>query len=625
MKEKSEKKEKPSKSNSEVKEEVKEISLEYKLLDLPSSQHKAGLAGLYMMIDWLDKQDINKDLIKRTEITETGLKVILTKRDLKDLFDEIYKPILIDIVSKSEPKGLEYTTFERREKTTFYYYEVELKKPKKELKPIREIVREILDNKTGKVKKINSYIYEEKLQEKKEVDDEEIEPIREEEIEDIVTFYTYKKDYPLGSFIYALDSSTDKVWVKIWREMQWLLRGFKQQEPFKSRIDNKDFCKDANDFWDVLIKENQMNDLSKVLFLSAQNNNAENVNFKEITKNKLLLHFWMFVAQPYAYWTQRKDKNKYKTDEHGFIIAIPDIANLNSFIIIFKDLIQNLENKIRNYPIKRPEQAVVYLPGLAGLLLLKNIHDIMRKKINFNYSEVVYGVDLFHYDYEWKAGKAKKNRASIYKGYTRIKPNTILEDRATGIKKLYRNFFFQKQLLQNIFDEKDDMYNFYNLFSSREYEYFFNHWEGEFKPDAVMYFDQLKIIGEQLKMLEENEKQKTPKSLELLIYSIIQSYVYGKLKSKHQLEWDNSMKGNERGKDYSDKKEKIAKDAFLAIRSRKDKDDFITYFTSTICSVSQRLGEDGFKVLVDALYNSTEEVGWEKVRALSMLALSANS
>ena len=85
------------------------------------------------------------------------------------------------------------------------------------------------------------------------------------------------------------------------------------------------------------------------------------------------------------------------------------------------------------------------------------------------------------------------------------------------------------------------------------------------------------------------------------------------------------MKGNERGKDYSDKKEKIAKDAFLAIRSRKDKDDFITYFTSTICSVSQRLGEDGFKVLVDALYNSTEEVGWEKVRALSMLALSANS
>jgi len=341
------------------------------------------------------------------------------------------------------------------------------------------------------------------------------------------------------------------------------------------------------------------------------------------------LHFWIFVAQPYAYWTQRKDKNKYKTDEHGFIIAIPDIAKLESFIFIFSDLIQNQDKEIKKYPIKRPEQAVVYLPSLAGLLLLKNIHDILRRKINANYSDVVYGIDLFHYDFEWKSGKAKKNRASIFKGYTRIKPNIDLENKSVGIKRLYKNFFFQKQLLQNLFEGRDELYNFYNLFSTREYEYFFNYWEGEFKPDAKMYFDEKEIKGEQ----DMSEEEKIPKTIEPLVHQIIRTYVSTKLETKFQttLVWDKEKKvywsksrnapANE--DDYKNKS-KIAKEAFLAIRSRKDKDDFITYFTSTICSVSQRLGEEGYTVLAESLYNKNESVGWEKIRALSMLALSAN-
>lgn len=614
-------------------EEIKEITLEYKLHELPSSQHKAGLAGLYLIIEWLYKQgEAGKDIFHKTVITETWLTVTLTKQDVKDLFDEIYKPIQIDIQSKSEPKDIEFVTHEVKEKTTFYLYEIESKTIKKDknLKLMREIEKPMPDKKSGKLKNTKLYIYEEKLQEKKEVDDEEIEPIREEETEDIVTYYIYKKLFPFGSFFSVYDKSTENAWIKIWREMQWLLRGFKQQEPFKLRFDNKDYCKDANDFWDVLIKDNQINDLSKVLFLSAQNNNAENVDFKEATKNKLLLHFWMFVAQPYAYWTQRKDKKKYKTDEHGFIIAIPDIAKLESFIFIFNDLIQNQDNEIKKYPIKRPEQAVVYLPGLAGLLLLKNIHDALKKKINSNYSDVVFGVDLFHYDYEWKKGKAIKNRASIFKGYTRIKPDIEFENKASSIKKLYKNFFFQKQLLQNLFEGRDELYNFYNLFSTREYEYFFHYWEGEFKPDAKTYFEEheIKFKGEQ----KMSEDEKIPKTIEALVHQIVRTYVFSKLESKHQVIWDKEKKtlwsksknapANE--EDYKNKG-KIAKDAFLAIRSRKDKDDFITYFTSTVCSVSQRIGEEGYITLTESLYNPREDIGWEKIRALSMLALSANS
>ncbi|EMO78631.1 type I-MYXAN CRISPR-associated protein Cmx8 [Leptospira kirschneri] len=612
------------KNEKESKENLKEITLEYKLHELPSSQHKAGLAGLYLIIDWLDKQDINKELIKRTQISEAGLKVTLTKKDVKDLFDEIYKPILIDIESKSQPKeGTEFTTFERKENTTFYYYEIEsksLKKDKKtktEIQPIREIVKEILDKKSGKIKKIKSYIYEEKLQEKKEIDDEEIDPIREEEVEDVVTYYAYQMNYPLGSFLHTFDKSIDNVWIKIWREMQWLLRGYKQRQIYENPN------KEVEIIWENFSKDKKENDLSKVLFLSAQNNNAEKVNFKETHTNKFLLHFWLFAAQPYAYWTQRKEKDKYKTDEHGFIIAVPDIAKLESFNFIFNELIKNQNNEIKKHPIKRPEQAVVYLPRLAGFLLLKNIHDILKKKIHSDYSDVVFGIDLFHYDYEWEKGKPNKKRASIFKGYTRIKPNIDLENKAANIKKLYKNFFFQKQLLQNIFDGKEELESFYSLFCTREYEYFFNHWEGEFKPDAKIFFEEkeIKFKGEQ-KMSEDGN---VPKTIELLVHQIIRTYILSKLDSKYELKWDDSMKGNEHGKVFSEKKEKIAKDAFLAIRSRKDREDFINYFTSTICSVPHKLGEEGYIKLAESLYNAEEDTGWEKIRALSMLALSANS
>jgi CRISPR-associated protein Cmx8 len=220
---------------------------------------------------------------------------------------------------------------------------------------------------------------------------------------------------------------------------------------------------------------------------------------------------------------------------------------------------------------------------LAGLLLLKNIHDILRRKINANYSDVVYGIDLFHYDYEWKRGKATKNRASIFKGYSRIKPNIDLENKATSIRKLYKNFFFQKQLLQNLFEERDDLYNFYNLLSTREYEYFFNHWEGEFKPDAKKYFEEkeIKFKGEQ----KMSEDEKVPKTIEPLVHQIIRTYVFSRMESKYQLVWDKNKKilwskaknAPADDKDY-DNKSKIAKDAFLAIRSRKDKDDFYYLF-----------------------------------------------
>jgi len=68
---------------------------------------------------------------------------------------------------------------------------------------------------------------------------------------------------------------------------------------------------------------------------------------------------------------------------------------------------------------------------------------------------------------------------------------------------------------------------------------------------------------------------------------------------------------------YYDLRRKLARDAFFAVRSRTG-EDFVDYFASTLCSVSQNLREEHFALLAHELHHNREEV-----RTLTMLALSA--
>ena len=106
-------------------------------------------------------------------------------------------------------------------------------------------------------------------------------------------------------------------------------------------------------------------------------------------------------------------------------------------------------------------------------------------------------------------------------------------------------------------------------------------------------------------------------SCEALIYKIVGTYISRKLKSKHDLEWSKASANDEKRKEYEERKAKIAREAFLAVRSRTGA-DFVDYFASTLCSVPQYMNEKHFQMLTQALHNDTD-----KVRTLTMLALSA--
>lgn len=122
-------------------------------------------------------------------------------------------------------------------------------------------------------------------------------------------------------------------------------------------------------------------------------------------------------------------------------------------------------------------------------------------------------------------------------------------------------------------------------------------------------------------------------SMEARVYRMVKSYVYRKTETKSGTKWDDfkdkKTKDSKTGKDkldvpqeYRESREKVCKGAFLRLRACRAREDFVSYFTGTICSVPQYLPEDEYELVARTILEGER---WEEVKALAMLALSGLS
>ncbi len=109
-----------------------------------------------------------------------------------------------------------------------------------------------------------------------------------------------------------------------------------------------------------------------------------------------------------------------------------------------------------------------------------------------------------------------------------------------------------------------------------------------------------------------------PRSVESIVYQLVGRYVRGRLESKKQLSWKDVKEDESKREEFNHEKGRIAKDAFLAVRSRSGA-DFVDYFASTLCSVSHHLPEAEYGALTKALRAEPQTV-----RTLTLLALAAH-
>lgn len=551
------------------------LTLDYQLAELPSSQHRAGLAGLVLIIRWLERQPEFKEkledgaICKLNRLDDQGATLELNLAGLEALFDEIYAATL-ELQEYDKPK----TKGKGEEKKIVPWLD------------IKEV--QVTDPKTKRNKTKKVYIYE-----------------------DVI---------PKGSFLVdsSYDNSSDGkdgLWIKLWRDMIWsILRGVPAtRKPFEARAEGQ-YNEDAMKVWQQLIQPEEFTvDLPSTYFLGAQANNAENTPFKDQARFQLLLHFWLFAAQIYV---PEVVDNEGKRNFVGYAIAIPDIAYLAWFCDELQDILQNRSIEKSRY---RPRDCIVNLALESALDMMKRLRDRLTQTIGekTGIASTVFGIDVIHTE--------KQGNNIRLLSVTCLDPEEAMLDRYAQIRDNYWSPLFRKQRLLNLVNHSPWYSGFDSLVCTLPYQ--------QITENEYFQHDVREAFNNEDTFMNGETASVTETNIEQLVFRLVKEYVRAKLKSKYGLEWKKeweiSAKTSDEQKEarnksgygnYTEKKEKIAKSAFLDVRSRTEKLDFINYFVSSICSVPQHMKSEDYVSLTKALYDDTD-----RIRTLTLLALSANS
>ena len=536
------------------------IELSYQLSELPSPQHRAGLAGLVLMVREIENQEVlqhyQSALLGLDNPDEFGVNIRFNIEGLKALFDITFGAFIEQRSTETKIKDFDHVE------------EIEEKDDK------------------GKTKVKKRYYYS------------------------VVT--------PQGAFLPYLDESAEGnngIWIKLWRDMYWnIIRGVPAtRNSFKFRAD-KDYGAYSEDVvkqWKQLQNPQKTIGQSGNYYLGAMASTAENISTKDNIKYQFLLNFAPFIFQVYRPTTLDKDG---KREFGSYALAIPDVANLERFCFSFPKLLKRRNNEKLGYS---PKESVIDLAEESALNFFILEDRISRDIGEQSTKKSILGIEVIHTE---KVG----NNIKFY-GFNYLEPITTQTDKYKQIKDKYWCPWFRKQRLKNFLnsnlytdnqenksEEIPPWFGFDDLLSRIPRKWLETS-QDYFSHDARILFNEEILNLQGVTEMSEN-KLKTRQYAEI-IYQVCQSYVIGKLKNKYQLEWDK-VKGNSKlEKDYNDKKTKIANEAFLAVRSRTEKQAFIDYFVSTLYPFIKK---EEFAQFAEDLFSRTNEI-----RSLTLLALSS--
>lgn len=563
---------KKAKAGDSKKKEEEPLILHYSLFDLPTAQHKAGLAGLLVMIESMRRRGL-APLPEIHDLGATGVTITLTQKSLQTLCDDLFDAEIIEIQVKTKWSG---------------------KKPKETV--------EVSVEHDGKEKKEKRFIY------------------------DILQ--------PKGLFLQTFFSDENGAWIELWRNMLWnVLRSQPATRKIYEERSKSAQSTLAGKIYTSLTKEIKKaargtrisESIAGSVFIGAQDKNAEMVSFSGIPSQNFLLHFWhlvslIFVPRSFTIERSREGKSRAKWQDHGFALVIPEPSHLDYFKedIIDSLLLLNPEKAGKS---KRPKRAIIDLNKEGGLEYLYYLSRHRSQQEGLD--DCVNAVEIYHIQKQGNnvrmlAAERIAPETSVLKRYERL--------RQTRMNPVFKNFYLLNILQGNRWYEGSldilTMFPIELLIYSRTRT-----------PTNMPYFSidsgrKFTDIHNNLKNMEEEEMKTEEGRDDLLarrIHNLIRQYVRRKAENKSGTKIKNFKKEDNKllyPPKYREAVEKVSIDVFLAMRGRREQ-DFVEYFTGTICSVPQFLPEDDYLLVSQALINDKD--GWEKVKALSMLAISACS
>jgi CRISPR-associated protein Cmx8 len=402
-----------------------EIELSYDPFALPTVQHRAGLAGLLVLIESMRRRKI-KPLPEVSTSDDGRVCVRLRKESLQTLFDDLYDAIWEERKSDKKPQA-------------------------KTIRNVRAVEEDAADKHTGRSRKKTSYFFEAVA--------------------------------PKVKFLDVL--GIPALWLKLWREALFAsVRGRdKQRGGYKDRA-NRRPVSETKVVWRDLVRlaeaknRNQLltADISSSLLIGAQNASPERVPFCGSPDQNLLLHFWPVVMGVYVLEVIDRDG---KTKFVGYVLTLPDVSDLDGFLQDFPDTVAQLGNEVAGY---RPRGAVISLPQEGGLEYLHHLTHLAKgKALRGELAYNVAGVEVYHLE---KQG----NNIQVH-SVDRLAAKRDLLEKYEVIRGRYRDPLFRGQVILNLLREEPWYRGFDRVFAKQDRKRFISSQAERFSMDARRYFE----------------------------------------------------------------------------------------------------------------------------------------
>ncbi len=557
------------------------VTLTYDLFDLPTAQHKAGLAGLLLHIAHMRDRRPPIPVPEVLAQSATGATIRFTPENIQWLMDILYAAQPALVTSKSKQKGAT---------------------------PVKEDFVEETDE-HGKTRRTKVFVYE--------------------------------RCQPKCPYLAQHLGSEREAWLALWRDMLWAIPRAKPKtrEPFEQRAKALP-CKEGKAVWSDLcrVESRRANnrfhttEVTGSLWLGAQAANAEAVPFRGRAEENLLLHFSPLVATVFmprfveatgkAYLGKRSASDK---DRH-FVVTVPDVTDLEQFVTMHPFLLASLSPATTGY---RPAEAVIDIPAEGALWVAYHLAQLaVDKTTALETSIAVAAVEYLHVV---KAGKNAKMMAS---GRVVPRPDLLEEyaaiTGAPGGTSPYRNPLFRRALMLAMLDGEPWFRPFGAMFAKWPHRFFVPTDDSPklswFWADARA---KLKEVTEVMSIAPQQPPDPNDRLAEL-VHRLVRAYVHAKAlersrvdvepyKDGNTIQWDK-VPDNVKGPYYKARRE-IAESMFMEFRSRRDQ-AFVEHFVARLGAVRQYLPEEDYRTVSAALLDPARR---DDVKTLTLLSLSANS
>jgi CRISPR-associated protein Cmx8 len=545
--------------------EGESIVVTWSLAELPSTQHRAGLAGLVMLVDYTRRHSLpDGAVLEAVKLDDASYSLRLNVSGLSVLFDRTYA------AARKETERPKPWTRKLKDGT------------KAELPPKRREMR-TTTGKNGEIKTTEVCIY------------------------DVVI----PDGGPLGDLAPLGD---DGRWIDVWRRWLWnTLRAIpKQRTPYNSRagvdalvdayddIEEEEEAKDVSVAWDWLTSDCSAKQAS-TYYLGAMDVNAEGVPFHDRGRFLFLLHFWPFAVHVFV---PRTMDAKGKTEPDGFVTCIPEVAQLAGFVRRHERALKRRSAEGDRIWSSTPKQAIIDLADAAAIEAERWLEIEVAESVQQDDARATAGFLVVHSSREGNSVRIRSNHL--------IAPSRMQVDRASIIRSCWSHLV-KHRVLSNVLANRTWWHGFDRACSTVMKGLTIK--DSDFRHDARVLFEH---FHPEDRMPDNTDAvSKAPRPLESLVLHIVQNWIVGRLERKYQLKWGETRGQPKHQADYDEKKSKLATEAFLAARSRPGR-EFVRWFTATLCSVNQRLTEAEFVAVARALEGCPDQV-----RSLTLLALSA--